>query len=441
MSYSERLWRIKVAQILEGNGVYYFKIPEKLGNPTVEAWTDYTHGKLKIWISDVVINVNNIEYKTDIVTFYTIYENKTIIESDVDVHRYDPIPVDTDANEILKIFEKCMKDITEEFISCSQAIINPKDGVETLPEIDEELINYFLDDKLANEVTIGIITAITAEYVAVKKILHDPLLFSKRKTRNPLIYTIGEIRKGAESYKVVLHQCGMGNIIASTRATLLLEHFPKIHSLIMVGIAGGVPNPSDIEQHVRLGDIVISDEKGVIQYDFVKQEEDRRIHRHPPRPPSSRLLEAVKIIKAFEYENNPPWVKNIDFISKQMPYYKMPSIETDVLHDPEDVDRVIEHPKDPLREKCHTRVFYSPIASSGTLLKDPITRDLLNNKFNVKAIEMEASGIADATWSFGIGYLVIRGICDYCDTHKNDEWQLHASVVAAAYAKSLLDLL
>jgi len=52
---------------------------------------------------------------------------------------------------------------------------------------------------------------------------------------------------------------------------------------------------------------------------------------------------------------------------------------------------------------------------------------------------MEASGIADATWTHKIGYLVIRGICDYCDSHKNDDWQQYAAVVAAAYTRALIE--
>jgi hypothetical protein len=35
--------------------------------------------------------------------------------------------------------------------------------------------------------------------------------------------------------------------------------------------------------------------------------------------------------------------------------------------------------------------------------------------------------------------LVIRGICDYADTHKNKEWKLYAAAAAAAYAKELLN--
>jgi hypothetical protein len=34
--------------------------------------------------------------------------------------------------------------------------------------------------------------------------------------------------------------------------------------------------------------------------------------------------------------------------------------------------------------------------------------------------------------------LVVRGICDYSDSHKRKQWQGYAAMVAAAYAKDLL---
>jgi tetratricopeptide (TPR) repeat protein len=52
---------------------------------------------------------------------------------------------------------------------------------------------------------------------------------------------------------------------------------------------------------------------------------------------------------------------------------------------------------------------------------------------------MESSGIADATWNHEVGYLVVRGICDYCDSNKGDEWQEYAALVAAAYMRALLE--
>jgi hypothetical protein len=35
-------------------------------------------------------------------------------------------------------------------------------------------------------------------------------------------------------------------------------------------------------------------------------------------------------------------------------------------------------------------------------------------------------------------WLVIRGICDYADSHKNKRWQPYAAAVASAYMKELV---
>jgi nucleoside phosphorylase len=84
------------------------------------------------------------------------------------------------------------------------------------------------------------------------------------------------------------------------------------------------------------------------------------------------------------------------------------------------------------------QIFLGPIGSANTLLKNPQKRDMLRDQFGVKAIEMEGSGVADATWNQEAGYLVVRGICDYCDSHKGDIWQQYAAVVAAAYGHTLI---
>jgi nucleoside phosphorylase len=54
-------------------------------------------------------------------------------------------------------------------------------------------------------------------------------------------------------------------------------------------------------------------------------------------------------------------------------------------------------------------------------------------KADILCFEMEASGIIK-----GWLCLVVRRICDYSDSHKNDAWQNFAAATAAAYAKVLL---
>lgn len=69
-------------------------------------------------------------------------------------------------------------------------------------------------------------------------------------------------------------------------------------------------------------------------------------------------------------------------------------------------------------------------------MKHGITRDRLAGELDVKCFEMEAAGLMDH-----FPCLVVRGICDYCDSHKNKRWQPYAAATAAAYAKELLSVI
>jgi nucleoside phosphorylase len=270
--------------------------------------------------------------------------------------------------------------------------------------------------------------------------LEDPQPFTLPGQVAGKRYLLGRVWSASSGYHDValamLHE--MGNNMASARATQLLEHFPTAKNIIMVGIAGGVPSPQQPSNHVRLGDIVVSDKNGVIQYDNIKKTPRKITQRHPPRPPSAYLIEAVQHLKSDELTGTYPWRPTIDRITQGNPTWARPLAESDILHDSTNQAVVIAHPADPTRAEGYPRVFHGPIAASNTLLKDPQTRDRLRDQFGIKAIEMEGSGIADATWTQTSGYLVIRGICDYCDKYKNDDWHNYAALVAAAYMIALL---
>jgi nucleoside phosphorylase len=67
------------------------------------------------------------------------------------------------------------------------------------------------------------------------------------------------------------------------------------------------------------------------------------------------------------------------------------------------------------------------------VVKDAATRDALKKDMHILCVEMEAAGLMN-----NFPCLVIRGICDYADSHKNKRWQPYAAAVAAAYMKELL---
>lgn len=78
-------------------------------------------------------------------------------------------------------------------------------------------------------------------------------------------------------------------------------------------------------------------------------------------------------------------------------------------------------------------IHYGLIASGNKVIKDAIFRDKLAAEENVLCFEMEAAGLMNQ-----FPCLVIRGVCDYADSHKSKEWQGYAPMVAAAYARDLL---
>ncbi|MGB0384401.1 MAG: 5'-methylthioadenosine/S-adenosylhomocysteine nucleosidase [Ardenticatenaceae bacterium] len=341
----------------------------------------------------------------------------------------------TTKNKLTKILNRLNSEQRQNVPSHMQS---PRSTDERVPERDPSPEIEGTDERA--KPTIGIITALPKEYIAVKAMLDNQKMCVVPGKGAGRRYLLGEVPSVyGRKHSVVLSLADMGNNIASNRATLLLEHFSHINSIIMVGIAGGIPHPEKAEEHVRLGDVVVSNQKGVIQYDFDKEISSKEIiHRHSPRPPSATLLEGVKFLKIGEMEGNRPWLEFITQLLAQRGITR-PSEESDILVDSTDPETTIPHPKDPKRVKGEPRVFIAPIASANKLLKNPIKRDELRGKFGAKAVEMEGSGIADATWNHGVGYLVVRGICDYCDSKKGDDWQEYAAIIAAAYTRALLE--
>jgi nucleoside phosphorylase len=79
-------------------------------------------------------------------------------------------------------------------------------------------------------------------------------------------------------------------------------------------------------------------------------------------------------------------------------------------------------------------IYYGTIASANSLMKDALIRDKLADSYKILCFEMEAAGLLHH-----FPCLVIRGICDYSDSHKNDDWHGYAAMSAAAYTKDLLN--
>lgn len=78
-------------------------------------------------------------------------------------------------------------------------------------------------------------------------------------------------------------------------------------------------------------------------------------------------------------------------------------------------------------------VHYGIIACGSQVVKDASLRDSFGTETKAICIEMEATGVMTTGRC-----LVIRGICDYADSHKNDDWHNYAAASAAAYLKHFI---
>lgn len=126
--------------------------------------------------------------------------------------------------------------------------------------------------------------------------------------------------------------------------------------------------------------------------------------------------------------------------------FKFPGVENDFLYPPTYTHRqkgvsCEQSGCDPRRRIARRRddeddsfvvVHRGTIASGELVLKDSKKRDDLAGEHGVLCFKIEAVG---ALTDFP--YIVIRGISDYCDSHKNDQWYGYAAAVAAAYARQL----
>jgi hypothetical protein len=85
-------------------------------------------------------------------------------------------------------------------------------------------------------------------------------------------------------------------------------------------------------------------------------------------------------------------------------------------------------------ESPQSLVHIGTIASASTVMKSGEHRDALAEKEGVIAFEMEGAGVWD-----NLPCIIIKGICDYADSHKNTRWQNYAAATAASCTKAFLE--
>ncbi|KAL2782354.1 purine and uridine phosphorylase [Aspergillus keveii] len=299
-----------------------------------------------------------------------------------------------------------------------------------------------------DDYTVAWICALPLEATAARTML-DKIHPRPPRIADPNAYDFGELN----GHCVVIGYLPngiYGTVSAASVVSRMRLTFPRLQFGLMVGIGGGVPSKS---HDIRLGDVVVSKpgkkHGGVTQYDFGQavqggQFEQTGVLNQPPLA----LLTHMSRLESKHISGAEDAISELvssalerDISIKEQ--FSAPGQHTDFLFHPayqhddkkqdcESCDKeelVSRQPRDTKAPFIH----YGLIASGNQVMKDSETRDRLAQHYGILCFEMEAAGLANE-----LPTIVIRGICDYCDSHKHKKWQGYAALTAAAYARLLL---
>jgi nucleoside phosphorylase len=280
--------------------------------------------------------------------------------------------------------------------------------------------------------TVGWICALKTELDAAHKMLDEKHGEGLGHGSDNNYYILGKIG----DHNVVLTCLPMGrygNDNAAIVATQMINKFPNITIGLMVGIGGGLPNAKD---DIRLGDVVVSKPDslngGILQYDKGKCTIDGFKCTGFLNAPPERLLAVLQrmpphgsVLRKCSSLSYPG--EEVDHLFKANYKHVGGNVCTSC-----DEHELVKRP--PGNRKIGPCVFYGTIASGNDVIKDPATRDRLIKEHGALCFEMEAAGLLSSNFPC----IVIRGVSDYADSHKNDEWQAYAAATAAQFAKDFI---
>ncbi|KAI9035596.1 uncharacterized protein KD926_003200, partial [Aspergillus affinis] len=303
---------------------------------------------------------------------------------------------------------------------------------------------------LHQDYTVAWICALPLEMAAAAAMLDERHYDLPARPNDSNTYILGRIY-GHNVAIACLPSGVYGTTSAATVATQMQSTFESIRFGLMIGIGGGVPSG---KVDIRLGDVVVSkptrESGGVIQYDYGKTVTGGRFERIGVlNKPPPVLLTAVSRLQA-EHELGPSRIpallsEAVDRNPRMREKFAYRGEDQDLLFDSEydhtdlgktcgncDTRRLVARPA---RASHDPVIYYGLIASGNQVVKHGLSRDTLARELDILCFEMEAAGLMD-----NFPCLVIRGICDYSDSHKNKQWQEYAAATAAGYGKELLSV-
>lgn len=264
---------------------------------------------------------------------------------------------------------------------------------------------------------------------------------------DPNTYSTGSMGR----HNVVLaYMPGMGIASAGLVAAHCRSSYRNIKLAIVVGVCGIVPFVPGSDDEIILGDVIVS--TGVVQYDlgrrlpegFARKDTLSDSLGRPNTEIRGQLnkLQSVRTREQLQGKIN-GYLGALQAKPKLRAGY--PGTAHDCLFkatyrhiedgqtcercgcDGERIHRVR------LDETPDVEVHFGTIASGNTVMKSGDERDTIADREGVLGFEMEGAGVWDS-----FPCVVIKGACDYADSHKTKAWQRYAAATAAACTKAFL---
>jgi nucleoside phosphorylase len=265
---------------------------------------------------------------------------------------------------------------------------------------------------MAGKVTIGIVTAVPIEHAALREVLVDP--HDHQEAGDPKWYCVGTVPSsvpGVPHRVATTLQTRDGTRDAAASVTNLIRSFPSLRSILMCGIAAGVPAGG-----VGLGDIVSATE-GIVDYAHLRATDEGLALRRAPGDISASFLDADHRLAQLEIRGSRPWTTVLAALERDNAAFRRPPV--------------------PGEPAVHRGAF----GSSDVLLRDAKLRDGLARRHRVIAFEMEASGVAAAARLHEREWFLVKGVSDLADRNKDDRWHGYAAAASAAYVRALLGVM
>ncbi|KAI6233668.1 SAM-MT-ERG6-SMT domain-containing protein [Aphelenchoides fujianensis] len=380
------------------------------------------------------------------------YPNSLTFDSLVEALRAPPEVVEDFLNDLIE------KKIVEQLESGEYIRVN-----QAAKTIEESKLHKSLTEKPP---TIAIITSLFLENLSVSRVVENAnSLHMYNLNGDSNIYTIGNIG----NHRVVVTKLSVigdsreATISAGSITTRLLGNFQHVEHVLIVGVGGGVPSWTDPDQHVRLGDVVISSTRGgkgsayVYGHDVVKK--NGQITGVTTRRWNPKQETFIDLLHKNGDRIQKKWLENVDDLvhkingeNTEKLDFTRPSSELDCI--PLETGVVVAHPNaSRLHPAFHEGTvasmmhYTAPLDDSIPRIPQPTPQELRHGFMKQCGAKAYDAGfdsvIASIVGNCINSYAVIRGVADYHNGSSKvaRPWQPFASVTAAAFAKVLIESL